>query len=288
MKRYTVGAVLCGAALAIAGALGAWQSAGAQQNPAPPSSRSARPAPRAGQTEAPSAQAGTTTPRIDPQARAILRRMSDYVTGLRAFAVSADNVTEIVAENGQKLQVLASSTVYVQRPNALRSQRRGPAANLTLFYDGNTLSIYDQQRNLYATTQAPHDIDHMLDFARANLGIEAPGADLLYSNVYQDLMEGVRSATYVGEAEVDGHPCHHLAFSEDDVDWQIWVDAGDHPLPRRYVIVTKDFPSQPEFAVDLHDWDTSPSFPAGFFEFKPPQGAQQIEFLGASRAARQG
>jgi hypothetical protein len=283
MKRYTLGAFLCGAALALT----AWQSARAQQEPRGAAAKLGTPG--AGQAETQRREVRAPgTPEIDPRARAVLRQMSDYLASLRSFAVSADSVTEIVSNDGHKLQVLASSTVYVERPNRLRSQRRGPAADLTFYYDGNTVTLYDRSRNLYATTAAPHDIDDMIDFARAQLGIEAPGADLLYSDVYEDLMEGVRGATYIGESEVDGHPCHHLAFQEDDVDWQLWVDAGDQPLPRRYVIVTKDVPSQPEFAVDLRDWDASPTFPPGFFEFRRSPGAQRIEFLGASRAMRRG
>jgi hypothetical protein len=274
MKTTTMAVASCGA-LALAIALTTWPGARAQDG-----------AGRAG----PEAQRRQlrVNQEVDPRASAMMRQMSDYLASIRTVAVSADNVTEVVSNDGHKLQVLASSTVYVERPNRMRATRHGPLADLTFVYDGNEVTLYDARRNLYASTAAPHDIDQMIDFARGELGIDAPAADLLYHDVYGALMEGVRSGTYVGDADVDGHLCHQLAFRNDDVDWQIWIDAGDRPLPRRYVITTKDYPSEPQFTVALLDWDTSPSLPPGFFRARVPEGAQRIQFLGETSARAKG
>ncbi len=284
MKRYTRGAFVLGAVLSAAAALAGWQAARAQQTEPQSNAPDAMGTPGSGRAEAPRAQLGTTTPAVDPQAAAILQRMGNYLASLRSFAVRGDSMTEVVANDGHKLQILASSAVYVDRPNKLRSERHGPMADLTFYYDGHTIALYDQRRDVYASTPAPRNMDHMIDYAREQLGIEAPGADLLYTDVYQGLMDGVRSGEYIGEEEVEGRVCHHLAFRDDDVDWQIWVEAGDRPVPRRYVIVTKDVQSQPEYSVDLHDWNTDAKFPSGFFDFQPPPGAQRIQFLGNARA----
>jgi len=222
---------------------------------------------------------------VDPRAAAVVRRMSDYLTNLRRFEVTADSMTEVVLDSGQKLQLVATSNVQLDRPN-LRSERRGELAHVTFYYDGDTITIYGQRQNMYAQADAPDDLDAALDFTRERLDADAPGADLLYSDSYEGLMEGVRSGIYVGPAEIDGVVCDHVAFQGEEVDFQLWVEQGERPLPRRYVIVTKDQQAAPEFAVDLHDWNLSPTFAAGTFSFEPPPGAQRIEFLEQVEARR--
>jgi hypothetical protein len=221
---------------------------------------------------------------VAPEADRILREMSRYMAGLNAFEVNADSVTEVVTENGQKLQFLASSKVKVQRPDRLRSERRGPEAVATLYYDGNSITLFDESANLWATADAPRTLDEMIVFARENLDIEAPGADLLGSDVYSTLMEDVRSGMYVGREHIDGIAVHHLAFrNRGGTDWQIWIREGAVPLPIRYVVVSTDLTSQPEFEVTLRDWDRAPQMTNADFEFEPPlgEGARQIEFLHA-------
>ncbi len=212
--------------------------------------------------------------------------MSDYLGQQHAFVVSASPMLEVVLRSGEKIQLLSNARVAVERPNHLRSDRTGPVADLSLYYDGDTLTLYGARRNLYATADAPPRLDAAIDFAREHLDLEAPGADLLYGDVYDTLMEDVVSGMYVGEAVVDGVLCDQLAFRGNETDWQLWIERGARPLPRRYVIVSKHERAQPEFAVDLYDWDLNPRFATGFFDFQPPPGAQQIRFRAARSGAR--
>ena len=62
------------------------------------------------------------------------------------------------------------------------------------------------------------------------------------------------------------------------MDWQIWIEDGPKPVPRRFTITSKKIEGTPEFVVELSDWDTDPDFTDEVFEFTPPRGAQKIEF----------
>ena len=238
---------------------------------------------------------GRGRPDVAPEADGVLRGMSQHLAGLRAFRVSADSTVDVVLENGQKLQFLAASQVVVRRPDRLRSERRGAEVDAALYYDGDSVTLFGRRANVWATTDAPRSIDEMIDFARNDLEIEAPAADLLASDVYATLMEDVRSGMYVGQEEVGGVNAHHLAFrNRSGTDWQIWVQEGATPLPLRYVVVSTDVRSHPQFEVALHDWDTSTPVSDADFVFEPPPDAQQIEFRRAleqrdtARARRQG
>lgn len=225
-------------------------------------------------------------PKVDPKADALLRKMAADMRNLDRFRFDADHVTEVVTEDGQKIQVLARSTVAVDRPNKLRSDRIGPAAGVKLFYDGKTLTVYGQRDNLYATTPAPNNLDGMMDFAREQLELDAPGADLLYSDVYAGLMQDVVSGMYVNKEPVGDRMCHHLAFRGRETDWQVWIEDGPRALPCRYVITSKNVKGSPEFMVQTSNWQLEPRFAPDTFAFTPPRDAARIEFLAVAERQR--
>lgn len=222
-------------------------------------------------------------PVVDDRADRILRAMSDYLGGLRAFTFEARSSTDVVTEEGQKLEFSATSEVAVQRPNRLRSDRRGSLSDVTLTYDGDELQLYGRKANAYAKADAPRTLDEAIDFARDSLSLEAPGADLLYSASYPILMEDVVEGRYIAEEMIDGVRVHHLAFRGRASDFQIWIEAGPRPLPRKYIITSKDIDGSPDFEVEIDDWDVAPVLARNTFNFTPPRDAMRIDFLGVGR-----
>jgi hypothetical protein len=227
-------------------------------------------------------QAAAKPADIDPEADKVLRSMSTYLAGLTQFSAQTENTLEVVTKDGQKIQFSAPAQVTVSRPNQLFAERRGDIVNQMFYYDGKTLTLFNPDSNFYATVPAPATVDEMLDFARGQLDIIAPAADLIDTRVYQRLMETTTSGDYLGLVQIGGQRCHHLAYRAGTVDWQIWVREGSQPLPCRYVITSTDVVGQPQFTVQFINWDTAPKIPAGTFSFAPPAGAKAIDFLPAT------
>jgi hypothetical protein len=219
-------------------------------------------------------------PSVEPRADQIFRRMSDYLAQQRSFRVDAVTIDEVVTTEGQKLQFVTASQVAVRRPNALRTDRRGPADDTIVRYDGKRFTVYSKRTGYYAVTAAPPTIDAAIDMARAQYGIEAPAADLLLSDPYTIMMEDVETGRYLGVESIDGVACHHLAFTGASSDWQIWIQDGAQPVPRRLVITSKDQPNHPEFTVSLSNWQLSAKLGDKVFAFAPPPGARRIEMVG--------
>jgi hypothetical protein len=119
----------------------------------------------------------------------------------------------------------------------------------------------------------------MLDFAREKLDIIAPAGDLLYKNAFDILMKDVISGFVVGKGVVHGVRCHHLAFRNATTDWQIWIQEGSQPLPRKLVITTKEMDGQPQFSVLMTKWNLEPKLTDKTFEFTPPKEAKKVDFL---------
>ncbi len=240
----------------------------AQAEPAQPGT------PKAGTEKVPAAKG-----EIDPKADELLRKMSTELAAMKRFQFDASHVMEAVTKEGEKIQTVAQSSVQVQRPNKLRSDRMGPLAGVTFYYDGQNISVYGKRDNLYATAPAPDKLDAAIDFARDKLSLDAPAADLLYDDPYTALMEDAVSGKYLGLEPVGGRSCHHLAYRGNETDWQIWIEDGEHALPCRFVITSKKVKGAPEYSVAIRNWKTEPSFTQDTFAFTPPPDAGKIDFL---------
>jgi hypothetical protein len=216
---------------------------------------------------------------LDPNATEVLQFMSDYLAKTQAFSVNADIDFEVIARSGQKLQFSSYATLVMQRPTGLFIQRRGPLADVEMVFDGSQLTLFGRRINSYAEIPLSGTIDDAILTVEDETGLPFPGADLLFADPYAVLSDGVESSLYLGTAYIDGVEVHHLAFREADVDWQLWVQTGDIPLPMKYVITTKWVTGAPEYSIRLRDWNTSPQIGADRFTFTPPAGATLLEAL---------
>jgi hypothetical protein len=222
---------------------------------------------------------------IDPQAEKLLKASTAFLASQKRFSVDTRNTIEVVLTSGQKLQFGNASTAWVQRPNRLRAERKGDLVDQLFLYDGKSLTLYNPGQKYYATVAAPGTLDQMLDFARTSLDIIAPGSDLLYANAYQILMDNVTSGFVVGKGVVEGARCDHLAFRGAGVDWQIWIQEGAQPLPRKWVITSTDIAGSPQFEVVMTKWNLAPQFGEKTFSFTPGKDAMKVDFLPLSASS---
>lgn len=225
-------------------------------------------------------------PAIDPEARRLLRQMSDSMKALSAFRFSAAHETDVVLDDGQKLQVGAESRISVQRPNHVRSDRRGELADVTLYYDGESITVHGHRANFYATAKAPPKLDAAIDFLRERLGMDVPAGDLLYSDLYDSFVNNAVSGRYIGKTNVRGRLCHHLAFRGKDTDWQLWVEDSSRALPCKYVVTSTDVAQAPQFTVELYGWEVPQQIKDDEFAFRPPKDAERIDFLGLNNDSK--
>ena len=218
---------------------------------------------------------------IEPEAAQILKRMSDYLGSLGRFTLSSESTIDKIMPSGQKIQVAAHVDAAIQRPNRLHLNHKGDDVDQAFYFDGSTLTLYGNQDKYYASLGVSEtvDIDTALDLARTEVGVILPAADLFYKNPYEGLMANVESGILVGSSVVGGVEVHHLAFRGGVVDWQIWIEKGDRPLPRKYVITSKWIAGAPQFTAVFSDWNTQAKLEDSQFAFSPPPGSQQIGFI---------
>ncbi len=217
--------------------------------------------------------------RIGSNANRILREMGQYLRGAKEFTFLAEVAYDTLLPNGQKIQYSGQSNVSVRRPDKLLVRYEGEERNSRIFYDGKTFTILDERRDLYSVTDVPATIDDAIDQVVKMYGFSPPIADLVYADPYKVLIENVDTGFTVGQSLVDGVTCHHLAFTQDAIDWQIWIEQGGRPVPRKLVITYKEEPGSPQYTARLSDWNFQPRLAESCFTFHPPNGADKIEFL---------
>jgi hypothetical protein len=217
------------------------------------------------------------SPGVDPRADELMKRMGEYLGQAKFFSVNAEIWQDIRLSNGQQIQAGRTLKLQVRRPNRLRAEVQSPRRNRELVYDGSTITLMNKAQNFYGTIKAPGSIDEAMDAASDKFGVAMPLEDFVTSDPYKDLLEKVRSGTDIGPVTVMGVPCEHLAFNQDNVDWQVWIENGPRPVPRKFVITYKDEPDSPEFTAIFSNWDFATQLPDFLFKFEPPPGSSQIK-----------
>jgi hypothetical protein len=214
----------------------------------------------------------------DDGAKALLKTMSDYVAGQKNISISYDSDIEVVTADLQKIQFTSSGQIQLSRPDKVHATRTGGYTDVEFFFDGKTFTFYGKDLNAFAQSQSAGSIDQLVNRLRVEYFVEAPGADLLISSVYDKLIEDVVDAKHIGLGVIDGIECEHLAFRNLDVDWQVWIEVGARPIPRKYVITSKAVTGGPQYTLRIKDWKTDATIAADAFTFKTPAGAKKVEF----------
>jgi hypothetical protein len=216
-------------------------------------------------------------PGVEARAARELRRMGVFLASLPRFAFEAEETFDEVVPGEPRRQLTNVRRVAVERPGRLAADVTGDTLNRAAWYDGRTLSTLDKEHDTYAVLDAPATIDATLDLVEESYGVVLPLADFVYHDPYAVLIAGVTYGRYLGLHLAGGVPCHHLAFAQDTIEWQVWIDAGEQPLPRKFVITYVLEPGEPQYSATFRAWNVAPAFPADLFAFVAPDGAQKVE-----------
>jgi hypothetical protein len=221
---------------------------------------------------------------VDPKAKAALAQSAEYLRGLPAFSVVADVTRDEVVHGDFNVQRTSHVRVTVRRPDRLRIEISGDSGDRLFTYDGQTLSLYFAKEQYYVSTPAAPTLREVLDAAIEKHAIDVPLTDLIYIAMGGELHQNVRESAEIGPSRVAGADTLHLAFRGPTVDWQLWLEQGSRPLPRKISIATTDAATRPQYTATL-DWDLSPAVNDELFQFTPPPGALPIKLKAALASA---
>src|SRR5512144_249496 len=159
----------------------------AQQPPAAP--KAAEP------TSPPSKEAAPAVkPVLEPKALNLLKAMSDRLAAAKSMSFTALSTYEHPSRIGPALAYTTLSEVLMERPSKLRVITAGDGPASEFYYDGKTMMALEPTANLVAVADAPPTIDATLQAAYDTAAIYFPFTDVIVTDPYQDIAEGLKLA----------------------------------------------------------------------------------------------
>lgn len=231
---------------------------------------------RAAQATAPSPQSEAART-IDPKADEAMKKMSAFLAGQKTFTLEAEETFDAEFARAYRIQLTNVRTLTVQRPSRFAAVATGDTLHRASWYDGKSLTVLNRKRNVYASLEMPGTIDAVLDKLATDYELVLPLSDLLYGDPYPTMMGGVLYGKYLGQHIAAGVLCHHLTFGQEGIEWQIWIDAGAQPLPRKLTIAYWEQSSVPQYTAVMRRWDLAPKVAPDQFSFRAPAGATKVE-----------
>ncbi len=225
-------------------------------------------------------QAGpSTVAAIDPEADELLRAMSATLEAAKTFSVKTHVNFDDVLKSGQKIQYGGDIEIKLKRPNKIVGYFDGDLVERSVWLDNGTLTILNMDKDFYGELKVPPTIDETVDFMLDNYDFTLPLADIVYSSPYKSVSADIQTGVVVGVGRVEGKDCVHLAFTQEFIDWQIWIDESNRHLPCKLVINYKTQEGEPQYSAEFSDWKLDQKMSDK--EFKPniPKEALKIEFI---------
>lgn len=207
----------------------------------------------------------------------IVNRMANFLDSADALTYTSLSATVAAAAEEPPSTLHATVHVAVRRPDRLWVDLQSEEVHNRFLYDGATLQIQHLLENLYATHAATGNIRQLLDAVENELGIFIPLGAIWGGDSQARIMEGVEAITYLGIQDVEGVPCHHIHARQSDLSWQVWIEDGVQPVPRKVSIHFMTGDVSNTFSSVLSEWDFAPHLPDSVFNQSPPPNAQRIE-----------
>ena len=231
-------------------------------------------------------QSKAAVPSVDPKAEKIMQAMNAQKKKDISASLEIVDTMDEMSEAGQMIQYSHVRKLVVSEPKRFWIESTGDITNTTMWKDDTTFTLLDRGTNSYAQAPAAGTIDETMDMLLDTYGINTPLADLLSDDLCAVLMKNVTSCRYLGLHYADGIKCHHIAATQKDIDWQIWIDAGDVPRFRKIVITYKQKPGAPQYTALLKSFNEVSQLPEDTFTFKAPEKAEKIPLLPVNKRSK--
>lgn len=219
----------------------------------------------------------------------LLDRVEKTLQDIPAYSCELDIAIKVTA-SGNDQNVDCDFAVKVEKPRRWAIVKGSGPIGGTTVSDGKELTTYAPMLNSYAVEPLPEDWEQA-DAAESKLpmillGPAGQAHAFMGRGFKKLLLDGVTESKVVGVEDIDDVPCWRCDFTQEGLNWKLWVTQEDQPRPRR-VVAEPDYSAQPgapedmkmTVQLDLTEWQAEPKFTDEDFAFEPPADAKKVKSL---------
>ena len=218
------------------------------------------------------------SPALEAKAIDLLKATGNRLAAARSMSFTAVVSYENPSLSGLPLVYTTQSEVLLQRPDKLRVITPGDGPASEFYYDGKTVTAYSPGENLVSIAAAPPTIDAALEAVYHAAATYFPFTDMIVTDPYKDIADGLTLAFYIGQSSVvGGTTTDMVAYESDGTFVQLWIGADDK-LPRMARAVYLNDPAQLRQQVEFSDWQLDMTVPPDAFASQKTASAARIPF----------
>ena len=215
---------------------------------------------------------------VDSATVSILDKMSDLIGDLSSCSFDLAMSKDVKNDYGEFEKKFAQHEVHLSGSNKMNVQTRGYNNNKGVWYDGETISLYNYDENNYVTLPAPETTIETIDTLSMAFDLKFPAADFFYPSLTDDILEAFDAVRYLGVKIIDGEKCLHIMATNDTMSLQMWISSGAMFLPKKYIIIEKNHQYR-QLEGTFSNWKVNPEIPDALFDFTPPRNSKLISIL---------
>jgi hypothetical protein len=220
-------------------------------------------------------------PKLDKKVVDIVMKAGNTIKNAKSFHTEGTVQTDV---QGQEKRTSHLSVSYdAERPNrlALHCEQQGEkAGGVDVICNGKVAITNTREMKQYTERDAPEDLEGIASAVLRPLRDRSPG--LLFQNILTEnpgdaLMQGVTACSHAGTEKINGVDAHHLKFTQDDFDWELWVASEGTP----YILQMKTFLGRDESKIVVTEtykaWKINEPIAANAFSFTPPKDFKKVD-----------
>lgn len=218
-------------------------------------------------------------PDVDPTAVEIIAQASAFLASHPELSVQWFVSHDTVVDGREKLTETRSGYNLLSRENGLYAYLERGMATREFFFDGATFTVFDVENNAYAQVNFAGGFEELVDRVRSEYNLQLPIWSVLSTRYEGQFLEAAEQAAYLGLTRVGGEVAHHIALSNYDEDWQVWI-ADDPESPRLLMLVGTNPYEQgwPQYRAYFTNWDFAPEMEEGVFKFIPNEDSERMSW----------
>lgn len=218
-------------------------------------------------------------PAMDPKAVEIIEQAAQYLSDQDQLSVNWFVSFDTVVEGREKITEVRSGHSLLDREDGFYGYLERGMASREFFYDGVNFTVHNVDSDAYAQIAFVGDFEDLVHRARDEYDLELPIWSVLSMQYSADYLGSAEQSAYLGLTRVGGEVAHHIALSNYDEDWQIWI-ADDPESPRLLMLVGTDPYTQgwPQYRAYFTGWNFAPEVPEGTFTYVPGADSERMSW----------